>query len=201
MVKAIIFDLWETLGTKNIGVSKSLQNQFSIEKTVDFIHLYEKSVQLEKWKSEQDMARNFLKEFKIEQNQENIDYVVNLFRKGIEKATMFSEIKDLLLGLKENYKLGLISNTTIFESVVLDKWEIKDIFDTVSFSWEFGMKKPAKEIFDITLRNLEVNPNEAVFIDDGQANVKIAVEYGLRGIVFVSVGQLQNDLKSLNIKI
>jgi len=51
------------------------------------------------------------------------------------------------------------------------------------------------------LRNLEVNPNEAVFIDDGQANVKIAVEYGLRGIVFVSVGQLQNDLKSLNIKI
>jgi FMN phosphatase YigB (HAD superfamily) len=107
MVKAIIFDLWETLGTKNVGISRSLQDKFGIEKTPDFMHLYEASVQLNEWKSEQDMAVNFLKEFKIEQNQENIEYVINLFREGIEKATMFAGMRDLLLDLKKKYKLGL----------------------------------------------------------------------------------------------
>lgn len=197
----IIFDLWETLGTKNISISKSLQDKFGIEKTSDFMHLYETSIQLKEWKSEKEMAQNFLKEFKIERNEENIKYVINLLRQGIEKATIFSGMKDLLLKLKENYKLGFISNTTVFESVVLDNWDIRNIFDVVSFSWELGLKKPNKEIFDITLEKFNINPEEAIFIDDGENNIKKAIEYGLSGIVFKSVEQLKNELKKLNIKI
>ncbi|MBI3888824.1 HAD-IA family hydrolase [Candidatus Nomurabacteria bacterium] len=201
MIKMIIFDLWETLGTKNISISKSLQDKFGIEKTSDFMHLYETSIQLKEWKSEKEMAQNFLKEFKIERNEENIKYVINLLRQGIEKATIFSGMKDLLLKLKENYKLGFISNTTVFESVVLDNWDIRNIFDVVSFSWELGLKKPNKEIFDITLEKFNINPEEAIFIDDGENNIKKAIEYGLSGIVFKSVEQLKNELKKLNIKI
>ncbi|MBU0612374.1 HAD-IA family hydrolase [Patescibacteria group bacterium] len=199
MVKAIIFDLWETLGTKNVGISKSLQDKFGIEKNADFMHLYENSVQLKEWETEEEMAKSFLKEFQIEQNNENIKYVVNLFREGIEKATMFSGMKDLLLKLKKNYKLGFISNTTVFESVVLDKWGIRDVFDVVSFSWELGIKKPAKEIFNITLQKLEVNPYEAIFIDDGEKNISKAKEYGLNGIVFKTAGQLQDELKKMHL--
>ena len=199
MIKAIIFDLWETLGTKNIGISKSLQDTFAIEKTADFMDLYETAVQLEKWKSEEDLAINFLKEFNIEKNQKNIEYIVNLFRQGVEKATMFPGMRDLLLTLKKNYKLGFISNTTIFKSVVLDKWGIRDLFDVTSFSWEVGTKKPGKEIFDITLKKLGINPEEAVFIDDGKNNIEKAREYGLQGVVFESLEQLKNDLKKLGI--
>ena len=201
MIKAIIFDLWETLGTKNVGISKSLQNKFGIEKTDDFMHLYETSVQLKEWQSEKEMAQNFLKEFHIDQNEENIAYVINLFREGVEKATMFSGMKELLLNLKENYKLGFMSNTTVFESVILDKWGIRDIFDVVSFSWELGIKKPTREIFDITLKKMGVKAEETLFIDDGQKNIAISIELGLNGVVFGSVEQLQNELKKLNIKI
>jgi len=201
MIKAIIFDLWETLGTKNVGISKSLQDKFGIKKSSEFMHLYETSVQLNNWSSEKEMAINFLKEFNIEHTDENEEFIINLFREGIEKATMFTGIKELLLKLKENYKLGFISNTTVFEASVLDKWEIRDMFDVTSFSWELGIKKPTKEIFDITLQKLGVKPEEAVFIDDGEKNILNAKQYGLNGIIFKSVEQLQDELLKLNIKI
>jgi len=200
MIKAIIFDLWETLGTKNVGISKSLQNKFEIEKSSEFMHLYETSVQLNNWMSEKEMAINFLKEFKIEDTKENEEFVINLFREGIEKATMFTGMKDLLLKLKENYKLGFISNTTVFEASVLDKWDIRDLFEVKSFSWKLGIKKPSKEIFDITLQKLGIKSEEAVFIDDGEKNILKAKEYGLNGIVFKSMKQLQDELLKLNIK-
>ena len=199
MIKAIIFDLWETLGTKNVSVSKSLQEKFGIEKSPDFMHLYESAVQLKKWQSEEEMAINFLKSFQIESNKESIKYVVDLFREGIEKATMFEHMKELLLNLKKNYKLGFISNTTVFESVVLDNWGIRSLFDVVSFPWEVGAKKPTKEIFDITLEKLNVTPEESVFIDDGEKNISKAKEFGLNGILFTSIDDLKNELKKLEI--
>ncbi|ETB63694.1 TPA: hypothetical protein DIC38_03140 [Candidatus Nomurabacteria bacterium] len=201
MIKAIIFDLWETLGTKNVGISKSLQDKFGIEKSSEFMHLYETSVQLNNWSSEKEMAINFLKEFNIEHNNENEEFIINLFREGIEKATMFIGMKELLLKLKENYKLGFISNTTVFEANVLNKWYIRDLFEIKSFSWELGIKKPNKEIFDITLQKLGVKPEETVFIDDGKKNILKAREYGLNGIVFKSVEQLNDELLKFNIKI
>ncbi|OGI77261.1 hypothetical protein A3C57_02935 [Candidatus Nomurabacteria bacterium RIFCSPHIGHO2_02_FULL_33_12] len=200
MIKAIIFDLWETLGTKNVGISKSLQDKFDIQKTPDFMHLYESAVQLKKWESEENMATNFLKEFNIEKNQENIKYVVDLFKEGLEEATMFDGMKKLLGELKKNYKLGFISNTTVFEAMILDKWGIRDMFDVVSFSWELGMKKPTKEMFDITLEKLGVKPEESIFIDDGENNVLKAKELGLNGIVFKSLDQLKQELLKSEIK-
>ena len=199
MIKAVIFDLWETLGTKNVGISKSLQDRFDIEKTPDFMHLYETAVQLKEWKSEEEMAVHFLKEFKVEQNQENIQYVIDLFKQGIERATMFNGMSDLLDSLKKNYKIGFISNTTVFESAVLDKWGIREMFDVTSFSWELGLKKPTKEIFDITLQKLGIDPEEALFIDDGKNNIAKAKEYGLNGIVFESTKQLQEELKKMGV--
>ena len=197
MIKAIIFDLWLTLGTKNVGISNSLREKFNIENTDDFMHLYEKAVQLRKWSSEEEMAKNFLEVFNIEEKPGDIDWIISLFREGIEKATMYPGMKELLLELKKDYKLGFISNTTVFESVVLDKWEIREIFDVVSFSWEVGAKKPTKKIFDITLTKLDVQPNEVIFIDDGQKNIDAAISYGLQGIQFENFKQFKTDLYTI----
>ncbi len=201
MIKAIIFDLWETLGTKNIGISKSLQEKFQIQKTEEFMERYESSVQLKDWNSEKEMALNFLKEFGIESTDKNIEFVVNLFNQGIDNATMFGGMKDLLLELKKSYKIGFISNTTVFESVILERWEIKDVFDATSFSWNLGIKKPSKEIFDITLEKLGIKPEEAVFIDDGEKNIIKAGEYGINTILFKSVDDLKNELSTRGILI
>ena len=84
--------------------------------------------------------------------------------------------------------------------MILDKWGIRDMFDVVSFSWELGMKKPTKEMFDITLEKLGVKPEESIFIDDGENNVLKAKELGLNGIVFKSLDQLKQELLKSEIK-
>lgn len=194
MIKAIIFDLWETLGTKNVGISKTFFEYFNIPQEKREIKEYEKAVQLEAWDSENNMVKSLLLNFNVEQTEENITWTRDLFREGIEKTSVFPGMLELLQSLKSNYKLALISNTTVFESVFLDKFEIRHLFDVISWSWEIGSLKPALEIFDLTLQRLGTLPEEAVFIDDGQKNLEVARSLGLQGILFEDVETLKKSL-------
>ncbi|MBI5421270.1 MAG: HAD-IA family hydrolase [Parcubacteria group bacterium] len=200
MITAIIFDFWETLGTKNVGISKSLQQQFDIPKGDDFSEKYEKAVQLHPWENEEQMARNFLLEFGVDQIGENIQFVTELFKKGVDNASLFDGIKDLLVSLKEKgFRLGLLSNTTIFESTVLKNLQIADLFDAVVFSWHKGNLKPSLESFEHILSELKLSKDQVIFIDDTKKNISAAEQYGIRSIRFESVLQLLEELKKIGI--
>lgn len=200
MIKAIIFDLWETLGTKNVGVSKMLQEKFGIPKNDDYIRKYEEAVQLKPWETEDQMAKNFLSEFGVEQNRENIEFVVDVFKQGIVKATLFGGMKELLVALKQKgLKLGLLSNTTIFESVVLENLEIRDLFDAIVFSWHKGNLKPSHEAFKHILSELGVSEKEALFIDDGKKNIESAKTLGMHGILFEDIETLKRHMDELGV--
>ncbi len=200
MITTLIFDFWETLGTKNSSVSKALREKFGIAKDKDFLQLYEKSVQVQQWTSEEEMANNFLLEFKIEQSVENVSFVVNLFRKGIAEATLFDGMRELLNSLKQKgYKLGLLSNTTVFESAVLKNLGIDTIFDALVFSWHKGHLKPSAEAFDQIVNELGVPKDQVVFVDDTEENSIAAGKYGLLALKFTSVSDLRSDLKKLDI--
>lgn len=97
MIKAIIFDLWETLATKNVGISKTLMQHFNIEKTSDFIIKYESSIQLDAWKTENEMSSNFLKSFNLPITKQNLEFVVSTLRAGIEKAALYDGVRELLI--------------------------------------------------------------------------------------------------------
>jgi len=200
MIKAIVFDLWETLGTKNVAVSKLLQEKFDIPETDDYVRKYEEAVQLKPWETEDQMARSFLSEFGREQSLENIEFVINIFKQGIAKATIFGGMRELLVAIKQKgLKLGLLSNTTIFESVVLENLEIRDLFDAVVFSWHKGNLKPSHEAFKHILGELGVSEEEALFIDDGKKNVESAKVLGMQGILFKGIETLKNRMAELGI--
>lgn len=56
------------------------------------------------------------------------------------------------------------------------------MFDVVVISGEVGMRKPDPEIFEYTLRELQMPAPECAFIDDLLPNVRAAAELGLVGI-------------------
>jgi HAD superfamily hydrolase (TIGR01509 family) len=198
--KAIIFDLWETLGTKNVAVSRLLKEKFSIPKADDYLQKYEEAVQLDQWNTEEEMARNFLLKFQINQTPENIEFVITVFKEAIIKATLFDGMRDLLISLKEKgLKIGLLSNTTIFESVVLENLEIRNLFDAIVFSWHKGALKPSEEAFKHILDELAVSASEAIFIDDTEKNVVAAGKQGIPAIQFKSVSELNAKLYELGI--
>jgi putative hydrolase of the HAD superfamily len=70
-------------------------------------------------------------------------------------------------------------------------------FDCRVFSAELRRVKPEPEIYQHCLDCLRVAPQEALFIDDKEVNVKGARELGIRGIRMESLTQLSNELKAL----
>jgi 2-haloacid dehalogenase len=57
--------------------------------------------------------------------------------------------------------------------------------------------KPDPRIFRILFERYDVEPADAVYIDDVQHNVEAAAELGLRGLHFTSPEQLRDDLAAL----
>lgn len=63
-------------------------------------------------------------------------------------------------------------------------WHLLDgLFETAVVSGEVGLRKPDPEIYLLTLRRLDLRPEQAVFVDDGAPNVEAAERLGLHAVL------------------
>ena len=74
-------------------------------------------------------------------------------------------------------------------------------FDHHIFSAEVRSIKPEPAIYQHCIEALGVQPSEALFIDDRDANLEQARAVGIRSIRFQSVEQLRQDLQALGFTI
>ena len=109
-------------------------------------------------------------------------------------------IIELIAKLKQNYMLGLISNTNDIHFQHIKQNKIYHLFDAVSLSFKVGVNKPDKKIFFDILKKLNLIEEECIFIDDQSLFVKAAKDYYFKAIQFKSPENLIKTLKSLNIK-
>jgi putative hydrolase of the HAD superfamily len=70
-------------------------------------------------------------------------------------------------------------------------------FDCLTLSSAIHIAKPDAGIFLHCLECLDVAPNEALFVDDREPNVRAAQELGIRGIVATSPTALRNELEAI----
>ncbi len=77
-------------------------------------------------------------------------------------ADMLEELRDMGL------KLGVISNTAalyqVFDS--LEEYGIRDFFRDVTLSSVTGFRKPSRDIFTVSLRQMRSLPEECVYVGD-----------------------------------
>ncbi len=84
---------------------------------------------------------------------------------------------------KAGFKTGLISNNIKEWQPAWDKViPARDLFDATIFSSEVGCRKPNSEIFNIALHKLDVEPQEAIFLDDFPAMAQGARDAGMYAI-------------------
>jgi len=69
-------------------------------------------------------------------------------------------------------------------------------FHCAVFSHEVRLAKPEAEIYQHCLRGLGTKPEETVFIDDREPNVRAAKELGIQAIHLQSPEQLQAELEA-----
>lgn len=200
MIKAIIFDLWNTLGGKHTSVSRVLFSHFGILNRPATNVQYERSVQLKKWKTKKTMAKGFLRAFGLAITASNTAFVQKAFDHAIQEAMPFPGMKQLLFELNSHYKIAMLSNTTNFESAVPTRWGFDGIFDAEVYSWQVGAIKPARKNFEAAAKRLQARMDECLFIDDNIINVRAAKRYGMKAIHFKDVAQLKRELGKLSIK-
>jgi 2-haloacid dehalogenase len=103
----------------------------------------------------------------------------------------------ILKELKEKgYRLYALTNWNdeLFNQA-LKEYDFLHWFDGRVVSGEEGMNKPEKELYARLLKRFNVDPAEAIFIDDKESNVNAAREIGMDGIVFESPWQLRGEME------
>ncbi len=92
--------------------------------------------------------------------------------------------------LRKNFNVHLLSNTNsihidAFNKYLLDEHPNLDWyaqFDKVYYSYEIGLRKPNKDIYEFVIQENNLKPHECLFIDDLKANLNGAGHVGMHTI-------------------
>ncbi len=93
---------------------------------------------------------------------------------------------------KKGLKLVLLSNTNSlhYEYIKKDYPDVIGLFDEVVLSFEKGLDKSSKQLFEMALEKASklVGDNKCItlYVDDVEKNVEMAESVGMRGFVFES---------------
>lgn len=84
---------------------------------------------------------------------------------------------------KRKIKVGLISNCFSEEAVVIRESILYPFFDAAFLSYEQGMMKPDKEIYIRCMRQLDVEPAECLYVGDGGSReLETAAALGMKAL-------------------
>ena len=121
--------------------------------------------------------------------------VVKLLSGDIRKPMV-----DFLLSLKENYKLGCITNN--IQNSKDDKVnhlnqasQVMKIFDHIIESSRVGLRKPDPKIYYMSCEALGVRPEECIYLDDLGINLKPARKIGMTTIKVIDPNEAINEVK------
>jgi putative hydrolase of the HAD superfamily len=195
-IKAVLFDMFDTLAL--IDNNYEFYNH-AIERMHKYINTQGINVSYEKFQKAYIKARDVLyatadKNLEEPHFNQRIQNALQLlghnldpenptitrateefFQEFLNHVTIDKNTKPLLQNLHGKYKLGIISNFAISEGVynILKTNNIEKLFDAIVVSCEVNKRKPSPEIFQNTLKKIDVNAENAVFVGD-TANADIA---------------------------
>lgn len=113
-------------------------------------------------------------------------------------ATMTWDHKllDFIRKLKANYKTAVLSDAWP-DARVSNAPVTYELFDAIVYSSEEGMLKPNPEIYHRVLDHLDVEPAEAIYIDDSPKKVKGASDVGMHAILFTDSETIRKQVTTL----
>ncbi len=171
MIKAIIFDLDDTLyeelsfvkgGFNEVAEEISKESKIGKEEIFNFLVNILSShgrgkvfdICLEKL--------NLSKKIKISN-------LVKTYREHTPKLDLYFGAKETLQQLKSKYLIGLISDGDVgVQKKKVDSLKIKDLFNYIIFTWEFGEQKQKPDTFSYKkmIEKLNLMPEQIVYVGD-----------------------------------
>jgi epoxide hydrolase-like predicted phosphatase len=108
-----------------------------------------------------------------------------------------AEMADYFQRLRPRYRTAILSNAAAGGRREEERrYGFAAMADVLVYSYEVGIEKPDRRIYEITCQLLGVHPGEVVFLDDFEANVVAARQAGMRAVLFQSTAQAITDVEA-----
>jgi len=122
------------------------------------------------------------------------DFFGVLEERGHANQPLLDYIKQ---NLAPKYKLGIISNSSGgWLGSVLSESDA-NLFEQIVLSGKIGLAKPQTEIFEHAAKELGVEPQQCVFVDDSPMHCLGAQDAGMQAILYENFEQFKRDLEEL----
>jgi putative hydrolase of the HAD superfamily len=189
MIKAVIFDMFETLVTLFEGrtyFSENMAEDIGADVTAfrKAWHESERDRSIGKMTMKEGIA-DTLKKLGM-YDEKTVD---RLFEKrhtalGDTFSAIPRESVDLLKGLKERgIKVGLITNTFSDERDMIRASELFPFFDAAMISYEKGLMKPDPAIYGMIMEEFGAEPEECLYVGDGGSKELFAArDLGMKAV-------------------
>jgi putative hydrolase of the HAD superfamily len=115
--------------------------------------------------------------------------------------TINTKVLNLACKLSEDYRISIISNTDeLHFNKIIEMFDNKLVLDNPTTSFLAKSRKPDKKIFRYALDKMDINPSDALFIDDRFENVVGGQKAGICSLQFFSYNDLKEDLIGIGIQ-
>ena len=173
MIKAVIFDMFETLVThyeSPLYMGKQICEDIGISES-KFREIWDTT------EEDKTLGKKSLEDVIDEILRVNDRYSPELFEKIVNKRKntkiemfehLHTDIIPMLTEIKnKNIKIGLITNCYFEERDAIVNSKLYNYFDAVCMSCELGLAKPDVKIFEKCVCDLQVRFDECVYVGDG----------------------------------
>jgi epoxide hydrolase-like predicted phosphatase len=108
-----------------------------------------------------------------------------------------TEMADYFQRLRPRYGTAILSNAAAGGRREEERrYGFSAMADVLVYSYEVGIEKPDRRIYEITCERLGVRPSEVVFLDDLEVNVVAARQVGMRAVRFQSTAQAIYEMEA-----
>ncbi len=109
-----------------------------------------------------------------------------------------TEFVQFLCGVRKTRKIALLSNAWPGSRYIFgNEFGLDMLTDIMILSYEEGLAKPDRRIYDLAAERLQLPHSSIVFIDDYTPNVSAAQACGMHGILFETREQTMAELQVL----
>ena len=128
------------------------------------------------------------------------EFIERIYQEMDKLLVQFDYSIPWITEMKERgYRIYILSNWSkpAFDACKDTALNFLSLVDGTVFSYKEFVIKPEQKIYEIICTRYDINPQEAVFLDDSEANIKSAREYGLHAIHFQSYEQGRAELEEM----
>lgn len=139
---------------------------------------------------------DYIETFKNDIDYEKIKYILSKDNLHISYPLMKDNFNYISKLKDKGYNLYILSNISRESyEYVKSTIDIDKIFSGGVYSYQEKLLKPDKRIYELIVNKYNLKKEETLFFDDKQKNIDAANEFGIKGVLFKTVEDIESNLK------